>query len=522
MNKKLLFIFIGVLVVIFICLIINSIYYIKTTSTIPISGNKPIVIEQQKTDATAKKPSPNLISPTASAKTSQPAIDQQPKTITQESITSVEQIITKQESVPSTKQITSKIEEEKKYPDLSKETLNLTEETVKEEEKDKSSIALFPILLNDKIGYIDEAGKIVIEPQFQVFNDSNYSFDLFPELMWWSGLLVSRWPLPQPLPGGKQSRVSERRRLQLSYTSYFFEGLASVLIDGKWGYIDITGKIVIKPQFVSAWNFSEGLAYVQIDDKNALDKNAYIDKTGQIVIGPKEHFTFYPGGFSDGLARISNYVKEKNISKQGWINKEGNVVIKPQFDFLNCGDFSEGLAAARLNNIWGYIDKKGIFIINPQFTFATRFSEELAAVSFNDIWGYTNKSGYIVTPFEYNNATPFSEGLAAVKIKNKWGFINKKWDITIKPQFDDVGPQIFSYLVPVFSEGMAAVRIGRMGEKWGYIDKSGNMVIKPEFDEVGNFHNGLAQVIFYTKGSFSECKIGYIDKTGKYVWEPTK
>ena len=515
MNKKLLFIFTGVLVIIFICLIINGIYYIKTKSTIPISGNKLVVIEQPKTNASIKKPSPK----TTSVKTSQPAIDQQPKTITQESKTSVEQIITKQESVPSTEQI----EEGGEYPDLSKATPNLTEETIKEEEKDKSSIALFPILLNDKIGYIDNTGKIVIEPQFQVINDSNYSGDLFEELKWW-------WSLPShhinrllprgEQPTGKHLIVNKRRHLQLTYTSYFFEGLASVLIDGKWGYIDTTGQIVIKPQFDSAWIFSEGLAYVQIDDKKALYKNAYIDKTGQIVIAPKKRISFYSGGFSDGLARISCYMAEESgIIKEGWINKEGNVVIKPQFDSLYCGDFSEGLAAVGLNNIWGYIDKKGIFVINQQFTSACRFSEELASVSFNDIiWGYTNKSGYIVIPFQYNNATPFSEGLAAVKIKSKWGFINKKGEVIINPQFNDVGPsfgyQRFPYLLPVFSEGMAPVKIGG---KWGYIDKSGNMVIKPEFDEVGNFYNGLAQVI-----SLSEYKIGYIDKTGKYVWEPTK
>lgn len=29
---------------------------------------------------------------------------------------------------------------------------------------------------------------------------------------------------------------------------------------GKFGYIDKTGNIIIKPQFDSAWDFSEGLA----------------------------------------------------------------------------------------------------------------------------------------------------------------------------------------------------------------------------------------------------------------------
>jgi len=36
--------------------------------------------------------------------------------------------------------------------------------------------------------------------------------------------------------------------------------------DGKWGYIDSTGKIVIKPQFVWAEEFSEGLAAIENED----------------------------------------------------------------------------------------------------------------------------------------------------------------------------------------------------------------------------------------------------------------
>jgi hypothetical protein len=45
--------------------------------------------------------------------------------------------------------------------------------------------------------------------------------------------------------------------------------------DGKYGYIDKTGKIVIKPQFDFAESFSEGLAWVSISGKDG-----YINKTG--------------------------------------------------------------------------------------------------------------------------------------------------------------------------------------------------------------------------------------------------
>jgi len=51
--------------------------------------------------------------------------------------------------------------------------------------------------------------------------------------------------------------------------------------EGKFGYIDKTGNVIIESQFDSAWDFSEGLARVSIEGKYG-----YIDDTGEYVISP--------------------------------------------------------------------------------------------------------------------------------------------------------------------------------------------------------------------------------------------
>lgn len=53
--------------------------------------------------------------------------------------------------------------------------------------------------------------------------------------------------------------------------------------NGKWGYIDSTGKIIVKPQFVSAEEFSEGLAAIENED----GKHSYVDESGVVVIEPR-------------------------------------------------------------------------------------------------------------------------------------------------------------------------------------------------------------------------------------------
>src|SRR6185369_6934339 len=94
---------------------------------------------------------------------------------------------------------------------------------------------LYPIMSQDrKWGYIDKAGNVVIQPQF------------------------------------------ERARI-------FSEGLASVSVDGnRYGYIDKSGTFVINPQYDEARSFSEGLAVVISDGKVG-----YIDTKGKVVITPQ-------------------------------------------------------------------------------------------------------------------------------------------------------------------------------------------------------------------------------------------
>ena len=47
--------------------------------------------------------------------------------------------------------------------------------------------------------------------------------------------------------------------------------------------------------------------------------------------------------------------------KYGFIDKNGKVVIEPQFDGIL--DFSEGLAGAEKDGKWGYIDKSDKLVI---------------------------------------------------------------------------------------------------------------------------------------------------------------
>ena len=152
--------------------------------------------------------------------------------------------------------------------------------------------------------------------------------------------------------------------------------------NGKDGFTDESGKIVIPAQFDEVRNFSEGLAPVKQNGKWG-----YIDKTGEIVIPAQFD---YIGNFSEGLASV------KQNGKWGFIDKTGKMVIPAQFD--DALGFSEGLASVEQIGEYGYIDKTGKMVIPAQFDYALYFSEGLAMVDQNGYEFYIDKQGRRYSP----------------------------------------------------------------------------------------------------------------------------
>lgn len=79
----------------------------------------------------------------------------------------------------------------------------------------------------------------------------------------------------------------------------FTDGLAAVQKQGAWGFIDTQGRVVIVPQFVSVGHFSEGLAI--FEGKQCPNKKGYIDKHGKVVIEPRFDAA---ANFRNGVAKV--------------------------------------------------------------------------------------------------------------------------------------------------------------------------------------------------------------------------
>lgn len=280
------------------------------------------------------------------------------------------------------------------------------------------------------------------------------------------------------------------------------EPLFPVDDQGRTIYIDRTGKVAFTVPYSGA-SFSEGLARVTINNQTG-----YVDRAGKLVIGPVP----YDGrDFRNGLAMVESqqrctYAETKQ--KYGFIDRKGTLVIpvtltRPcnyggeQFYFTE-----EGLALTNIGNRWGFIDRTGKLLM--RFDEARQFSEGLAAAKVNGKFGYINARGeFVITP-AFDQAVPFSDGLAAVRAKELWGFIDKRGEFVVTPTYKQVES---------FSEGVAAVLVNEKSLEWATIDQTGKIVIPARPNDRTHFSNGLSRITVAREE-------GFIDKTGKVVIEP--
>ncbi|NUU75326.1 WG repeat-containing protein [Paenibacillus xylanilyticus] len=268
----------------------------------------------------------------------------------------------------------------------------------------------------DKWGYIDQTGKIVIQPKYSIAKPFVGGYAVVYSKDRKAGVI------------NKQGKVV----INLKYDNIkLYDGIAITDIrpTKEQGYsqaLDMTGKALFK--YPSIGIFKEGLGVYATYSKRT-PRYGFIDKTGKIVIKAKYEQIL---AFSEGLAPV------KQNDKWGFIDKQGKVIIKPQY--YDALPFSEGLAAVNGTGGWGFIDKNGKKVVKPKYYSVKAFSDGLAAVELsNRKWGFIDKTGKMVIDAQFFNVTEtnnlndtgaFREGLSAVFVSNK---DNKRWGYILNP-----------------------------------------------------------------------------------------
>jgi hypothetical protein len=358
-----------------------------------------------------------------------------------------------------------------------------------------TAVNLIPVSNGTDYQYIDQEGKIVINPQFD-------DVSIFRE-----GLALVRTSGDEPRYGFISEDGKFKIAAKYKYATIFSDGLAWVVSENTAPIaINTKGEIQFTLQEAQTVKlFKEGLsAYSIIDNTKIEETETYSRENDEIAADTTVVDTAAVGNTSsynsNSLGNRSVNENFKYGTKWGFISKDGKIKINAQFS--NTGNFSEGKCAVQNNKgKWGYIDKEGKLLINYQFEEAKEFIDGKAIVFSADKAGVIDLDGkYIINP-QFSNMKIDGDKFL-IEQDGKWGWCDKEGKIIINPQFTDAHPFWGNDLAPIES-----------GKSWGYIDKDGKIVINPQFDGALPFNGEIALV-------GSNDKIGFIDSEGKYVINP--
>ncbi|WP_040193374.1 WG repeat-containing protein [Clostridium culturomicium] len=262
----------------------------------------------------------------------------------------------------------------------------------------------------------------------------------------------------------------------------FLDDLACVRINGKYGYINKSGEVVIQPAYDSSSFFLGGFS---IQTKGKL--KGCIDTNGNVVIP----FEYEEIDFSN-----TPYFSVKKEGKYGCINTKGEIIIEPSFAFGS--SFTQGVAPVIIDeNTYEtvYINANGEIVDFDEYgkSIAAMMSKYWPeSASFYPSY-YLNKDsnqramaidreGKILFKTIYDDISMPEHNMALVNLNGKVGCINEKGIEILPPLYEDIQIAYENKLV-----------IKENG-KYGIIDIFRNEILPLKYDDIKSYDSKLALV----------------------------
>jgi len=283
--------------------------------------------------------------------------------------------------------------------------------------------------------------------------------------------------------GDKYNYIDTSGNLLYSWIEYEKDYVA-VVSDGKFGFVDKNNKLVINYQFDYAYDFKNSKAKIRVGDSKT-GKFAIINKTGKQISELYNQIS----DFNNGVAIV------KSDLKFGIIDSTGKL-ISTWYDEIS--EFKNNKAIVKLNERYAIITNEGK-LLTKLYEKVYPFEEDRARIYNNTRWGFVDETGKLVVETIYESAWDYNNNVAKIKKDGKFGFINLEGVL-----FTALYERVFS-----FSEGFAIVVLNN---KYGFINGNGDLIIPCIYDKAYAFSGGKAIVIEGDK-SF------YINKKGIKIKE---
>lgn len=290
--------------------------------------------------------------------------------------------------------------------------------------------------------------------------------------------------------------------------------------NGLWGFIDYNAEIIIKPQYQDYSPFKNGLACVLKDDKwGFIDKNnntaidfkydlpalkcfrgdfgysafckynekliAPVAKGNKYGIIDLEENLLIPFEY-DYILEIEKYICAIKDGKYGLIDINNNIILPFEYDDISLDCDNLPYYYVEKNGLYGLYDfKKNCFVVHAEYKRLSAYKNAIIAKKQNGKDVLLDRKNFKEITSEYNAIKYADEDMFAVEPNKKKGtaFMTDKGELITEAKYEHLG----SY----FKKGICAVEYNDYRKGYDVINKKGEVLYHtPRFHEIFNLGNG--------------------------------
>ena len=342
-------------------------------------------------------------------------------------------------------------------------------------------------------GLVDEQGNTILEPTYKLMRPWREGLSKVLSMDGWFGFIDMTGKVVIPL----------KYIPNCDFYYGFYNSFAAIRTYNGWGFINKKGEEVIPPNYSYVKLFNkQGYAVVyenmywgtyckpEITDKT---KYAVIDTLGNEIIKMGKY-----DGISDDDGNGNFIVKQKNSEKYGVIDINDNVIVPIIYDRINgWGQYYIVVQKSK----YGILDINGNQQVSLKYDYikGLHYGNKISFYVFqNESSGLINENGEMLTMKKYETIGDYKNdgnytnndcgansmarwNRAMAKYNGKWGWVNIDGEEVISCQYDNVNQYDFRFS----KTGIIAVaKKGSDRYKWGVIDTNGKIILPLIYDYV--------------------------------------
>jgi WG containing repeat len=244
---------------------------------------------------------------------------------------------------------------------------------------------------NGKYGYVDYEDNWVVRPQFDEANEFDDLAFAFAKLKGKWGLIDLQGKVVLPFAYDK-----------VVFNEYYFvdEQMATVIKNNKYGMVSRTsGKVFVECIYEKDFSFDDGFFYplgtVSVVYRNK--KAGLLNEKGVEVVP-----CIYDGGKQPFIPLDDFFVLVKQNKKIGVLDTVGHPLLSCQFEKVEISDAMSDVFEVKKNGKYGLYSFEGKEIIAPLYDAPFYFEGEYGVAKLKGKYGVINRNGEAVVPFTYS------------------------------------------------------------------------------------------------------------------------